>query len=58
MQQNGNMNGEKYSYNENYLPHYPFMDVRRYSSAAADFVGIFVGIGAFFHENNHYISII
>lgn len=47
MQQNGNMSGEKSSYNENYSPHHPFTDVRHYSGAAANFVGIFVGICEF-----------
>jgi len=56
MQQNGNRNGEKSSYNENYSPHHPFTDVRRYSGAAADFVGIFVGIWEFSHKNSNYIS--
>jgi len=53
MQQNGNRNGEKSSYNENYSPHHPFTDVRRYSGAAADFVGIFVGIWEFSHKNSN-----
>lgn len=45
-------------YKKDYLTHHPFMDVRRHSGAAANFVGIFVGSCALYHQNNLYISMI